>query len=567
MTIRTRIAPSPTGTDIHIGNLYTALINWTVARQAKKKDPTAGQFVIRIEDTDRTRYVEGAEQQIIRSLADFGLTTDEDPQKGGPYGPYRQSERLELYQTYSRQLVQSGHAYYSFATKEQLEEMKAKSEELAKAEKQAFVAAAEAAESSGDAAPVDGSAPQKPKFDYMTAAKLHFRKMLRDPAVAAFTQEEFEAKVEEKYGPGALERGEVEYTIRLLVPDHTDITFTDLIRGEITINTDQIDDQVLLKSDGFPTYHLAVVVDDVAMKISHIIRAEEWIASTPKHVMLYEAFGWEKPVFCHVPILRNPDKSKLSKRKNPVWSHWYLDNGYLPEAVLNYLSLMGWSHPEQKEVFDLAEFVETFKLEDLSAVGPAFDPTKLEWMNGQWIRRISDDDLQQRLFRYLSTKHPGFKLRADYDQTGADDPAFRNNVTEQVDQYRPTQTQNESLEIKSSVFKATIPLVKERMRTLDDYLSLCRFLFVRPAEYEMDLAEFADVLPKVAERLEAIPDAEWKAEKIGEEMMALCGELEMKASKFFQMLRVVVTGKKVSPPLNESMELLGRGECVGRVRV
>ncbi|MCX7996143.1 MAG: glutamate--tRNA ligase [Patescibacteria group bacterium] len=471
--IRTRIAPSPTGDDIHIGNLYTALINWAWAKKHN------GRFVVRIEDTDRTRYVEGAEQKILESLASYGLKNDEGPDVGGPYAPYRQSERLELYKRHALELVEKGKAYFSFATKSELDDLKKRAD-----------------------------------------TKLIYRQLLRDESRAAFTIEDANTRIA-AMGEGA------EYTIRLLVPANVNITFHDLIRGDITISTDQIDDQVLLKSDGFPTYHLAVVVDDVAMRISHVIRAEEWIASTPKHVMLYDAFGWEKPVFCHVPILRNPDKSKLSKRKNPVWAGWYLENGYLPEAMLNYLSLMGWSHPDQIEVFDLAEFVKQFELNDLSAVGPVFDPKKLEWMNGMWIRKIRPDDLAQRLVKF-------YKGRYDIE-----------------------------------FVRKTVPLVQERMRTLMEYAPYVEFFFTAPTsiptEFELDIAGFADILQKVAVRLEAIPEDMWKAEKIGEEMQALCADLEMKPGKFFQMLRVVITGKKVSPPLNESMELLGKKECVQRV--
>lgn len=476
---RTRIAPSPTGNDIHIGNLYTALINWTIARK------TGGQFVVRIEDTDRTRYVEGAEQKILQSLADYGLKNDEGPNVGGPYAPYRQSERLELYQRYARELVAKGKAYYSFATKEQLEEMKKNSQESTAHFK-------------------DGG----------VAAKIEFRKMLREPAIAAFTVEEGE-KRHADLGDGA------ETTIRLLVPEDTNITFTDLIRGEITINTNQVDDQVLLKSDGFPTYHLAVVVDDVAMKISHIIRAEEWISSTPKHVLLYEAFGWEKPVFAHLPILRNPDKSKLSKRKNPVWAHWYLEQGYLPEAILNYLAMMGWSHPQQLEIFDLDEFVEKFELNQISPVGPAFDPKKLEWMNGMWMRRLSVDELADRL------------------------TAFYNGVYDR------------------EFLLKTLPLVQERIKILSEYEGYVEFFRHRPTTYEVDLAEHKDTLAKVKERLSGV--SEWKAEAIGDAMVTLAGELGIKNGPFFQMLRVAITGKKISPPLNESMEILGKDEVLGRV--
>lgn len=474
--VRTRIAPSPTGNDIHIGNLYTALINWTVARKNN------GKFVVRIEDTDRTRYVEGAEEKILKSLADYGLVNDEGPNVGGPFAPYRQSERLELYKKYAKQLVENGKAYYSFVTKEQLDQFRKDSDEAGKGVK-------------------DGG----------VTAKRAFRAKLRDPSVASFTVEEGEARA----------ANEKECTIRLLVPENTDITFHDLIRGEITISTDQVDDQVLLKSDGYPTYHLGVVVDDFEMNITHVIRAEEWISSTPKHVLLYDAFGWGRPVFCHGPILRNPDKSKLSKRKNPVWAGWYLEHGFLPEAILNYLALMGWSHPEQKEIFSIEEFIEKFELQDLAAVGPVFDIKKLEWMNGIYIRNLKQEDLQSRLEKFYGTHFP------------------------------------------TNLIAKTVPLVQERIKTLSEYKNYVSFFVDAPTEYEVEISEYKEVLPKIAETIKDMSD--WSAQTIGDTMMSLTNSLEIKPSKFFQMLRVVITGKKISPPLNESMEILGKNECEKRL--
>lgn len=315
-TVRTRIAPSPTGEDIHIGNLYTALINFAVARK------NGGQFIIRIEDTDRTRYQEGAEQRILASIKAFGLLYDEGPDVGGPHAPYRQSERLPIYKKYAEELVEKGAAYYCICTKERLEALK---QEQTK----------------------NG---QRTRYDKHCLA--------------------IQDEVKQEIAKGT------PYVIRLNVLPDKKMWFKDLIRGEISISSNEVDDQVLLKSDGFPTYHLGVVVDDHLMNITHIIRAEEWISSTPKHVLLYESFGWELPIFAHLPILRNPDKSKLSKRKNPVWASWYLEEGYLPEAVLNYLALMGWSHPEGKEFFSLEEFIQMFDLKRINVVGPVFDIKK-----------------------------------------------------------------------------------------------------------------------------------------------------------------------------------------------
>lgn len=459
--VRTRIAPSPTGNDIHIGNLYTALINWTYARKYK------GQFIIRIEDTDRERYVEGAEQKILSTIKTFGLSYDEGPDTDSNYGPYRQSERLELYQKHAKELVEKGHAYYCFCTKERLDELRKKQI----AEKKI------------------------PRYDRYC---LHNVKNSQEK----------------------IKKGE-KYVIRLNVPDNREIIFNDVIRGEIKFNSSSLDDQILIKSDGFPTYHMAVVIDDTLMKISHVIRAEEWIPSTPKHILLYEAFGWPLPIFAHVPILRNPDKSKLSKRKNPVFASWYLEQGFLPEAILNFLSLMGWSHPEQKEIFNLEEFIEKFDLKDMHAVGPAFDIVKLEWMNGEYIRKMSIQNLELRIQNFIGDKY------------------------------------------NKDVVKKTIPLIQERIKKLSDYLPLCEFFFKKPESHEIDLSSKKELLKKIHDELFSIQ--EWKADAIGEKMQELAKKENIKTGEFFMVLRVAMTGKKISPPLNDSMEILGKEECIERI--
>lgn len=452
--VRTRIAPSPTGEDLHIGNLYTALINWVVARKNK------GKFIVRIEDTDRKRLVTGAETKILASLSQFGLDPDESPKHGGDCGPYRQSERLSIYKKYAEELVEKKAAYYCNCSQERLDELRKKQQ----------------------------SDKQVPRYD---------KHCLKNPP---------------KKGP---------FVIRLNVPEKGVTSFDDIIHGSILIENKIIDDQVLLKSDGFPTYHLAVVVDDYLMKISHVIRAEEWISSTPKHILLYDAFGWTKPIFAHVPILRNPDRSKLSKRKNPVWASWYLDQGFLPEAVLNYLSLMGWSHPEQKEIFSIVEFVQVFDLKDVKSVGPVFDITKLEWMNGAYIRKMKIDDLRFKIYEYYEKKY------------------------------------------SEEIVGKTIPLIQERIKKLSDYLPLCEFFFEKPKKYEIELSKYKGMFKKLNDCLTKVEN--WKAETIGETMQNLAVELGMKNSEFFMAIRVAITGKKISPPLNESMEILGKTECLERL--
>ncbi|MFC1626750.1 glutamate--tRNA ligase [Patescibacteria group bacterium] len=338
-TTRTRIAPSPTGEDFHIGNAYTALINYIVSRKDK------GQFVIRIEDTDQSRKVEGSEERIFQSLAWLGLTPDEGPHVDGPHKPYRQSERLSIYTEYAKKLIQNKHAYYCFCSPETLSEMRKEQQKQKK----------------------------PPKYDGRC------KKLTEENIKKRFDNNE-------------------RYVVRLSVPKDGTTIFTDIIRGEISFENKLIDDQVLLKSDGYPTYHMGVVVDDHLMGISHIIRGEEWISSTPKHILLYTYFGWDIPQFAHMPLLRNPDKSKLSKRRNPVWVSWYKEEGFFPEAVLNYLGTLAWSHPDEKEIFSVEEMSKVFSLSDVQTTAPVFDVNKLRWMNGEYIREMKSEKLKMKIF-------------------------------------------------------------------------------------------------------------------------------------------------------------------------
>ena len=463
--VRTRIAPSPTGEDLHIGNLYTALINWAFAKKNK------GKFIVRIEDTDRQRLVVGAEKQILKTLKDFGLEADEDPEKGGPYAPYRQSERLPIYQEYAHNLVEKGYAYYCTCSKERLEKLR--KEQIAK--------------------------KQIPRYDgYCRDLNLNLEK---------------------------IKENKISYVIRLKIPKNQKIIVNDLIRGQVVFDSDDLDDQILLKSDGYPTYHLAVVIDDYLMKITHVIRAEEWLPSTPKHILLYQAFGWPQPIFCHLPILRNPNRSKLSKRKNSVWASWYLKEGFLSQAVLNYLALMGWSHPEQKEVFDLQEFIEVFDLKDIQVVGPAFDPVKLEWLNGEWIRKTQNQELQKQIINYYHK--------------------YQNKILEE------------------NMIEKVIPLVKERMKKLSDFWFYCQFFFEEP-NVDISLIKDSSYIKDIYQTLEKIEN--WTAQNIGQSMQELAKKLGIKTGDFFMNLRIIITGKKISPPLNESMEILGKEKCLRRVK-
>lgn len=455
--IRTRIAPSPTGDDIHIGNLYTALINWAFAKKNN------GKFIIRIEDTDRTRFREGAEDKILSSLKAYGLNYDEGPDNKGPFEPYRQSERLHLYKTYAEQLVAEEKAYYCICTTERLSRLR---EDLI-------------------------NKKQVPRYDKLCLQNAQ--------------------SVKKK-----IQNGE-RFVIRLNVIAGRKISFTDLIRGEITFDSSQIDDQVLLKSDGYPTYHLGVVIDDYLMQITHIIRAEEWISSTPKHIILYESFGWPLPIFAHVPILRNPDKTKLSKRKNPVWASWYLDEGYLSEAVLNYLMLMGWSHPEQKEIFNIEEFIDKFRLENINAVGPVFDLTKLTWMNQQYIQKLPLPDLKNRLkefFPYLKTE--------------------------------------------DIILDQLLPLLHERMQILKDFDNLAGHFFTPPditVRNENEKLIASDLKIKLS-KLE-----DWRRNEI----LNILKETLEKYKIRMPVLYYLLTGKEKGLPLPESLEILGKEKTLGRL--
>lgn len=461
MNVRTRIAPSPTGNDLHIGNAYTALINYVFARKNN------GQFIVRIEDTDRGRLVKGSEQRILASLDWLGINPDEGPGAGGPFTPYRQSERLDLYKKHAQELVERGHAYYCFCSQTRLEAMRKSQEER----------------------------HLPPMYDG-TCRKIK-------PEVAKLK----------------IEQGE-KHTIRLKVPEEGVTTFNDLIRGDISFENKHIDDQVLLKSDGYPTYHLGVTVDDHLMEISHVIRGEEWISSTPKHVLLYQFFGWQMPKFAHMPLLRNPDKSKLSKRKNPVWVSWYREQGFLPEAVLNYLATMAWAFPGGREIFTLEEMIGAFRLEDIQTSAPIFNSEKLRWMNGEYLRQKTDTELKELLYQHVN------KLTHEHE----------------------------------ALLAKIIPLVKERMKILSEFWSLAGFFFERPKEFARPLKESP---LKVAR--EALTGCEWSHDAMEKVIREAAEKTDLKAKDIFMELRVAIAGKTVGPPLLESLEILGEDETFGRL--
>ncbi len=460
-SVRTRIAPSPTGEDLHIGNAYTALINYVVAKKA------GGQFIIRIEDTDRTRLVEGSEARILASLDWLGIPHNEGPDIGGPYKPYRQSERLASYTKYAQELIAKGHAYYCFCSSERLEEMRKAQE-----------------------------AEHKPPMYDGLCKKL-------DPKEAASRVNEGEKHV-----------------VRMSVPDQGTTTFIDLIRGEVSFENKLIDDQVILKSDGFPTYHLGVVVDDHEMKISHIIRGEEWISSTPKHILLYQFFGWEVPKIAHVSVLRNPDRSKLSKRKNPVWVSWFKEQGFLPEAILNYLASLAWSYPDGRDIFNVKEMISVFDISQLKTSAPIFDVEKLRWMNGEYIRMKSDQELKHLIYQHVNT------LTRD----------------------------------KDALLDRIVPLIKERMKTLSEFSLFAGFFYERPGKHPME-DEVKNIL---IHALESVAH-NWKHDAMERAIREEAEKAGRKAKDIFMELRVAVTGETVGPPLLESLEILGKEETLARL--
>ena len=470
--VRVRIAPSPTG-DPHVGTAYIALFNYAFAKSQ------GGNFVLRIEDTDRERSTSESEQAIFDALRWVGLTWEEGPDIGGAYGPYQQSERVDIYAKHAQQLIDKGAAFRCFCSQERLADLRKTQRE------------------------------KKMNLGY-------------DGACKHLSADEIKKK---------LDAGE-SHVIRLDVPDEGETRVHDLVRGEVVFQNAAIDDQVLVKSDGYPTYHLANVVDDHLMEITHVVRAEEWLVSTPKHLLLYAAFGWAPPVFVHMPLLRNADKSKISKRKNPTSLLWYKEQGYLPEALLNFLALMGWSVPDEREVFSLDEMVTEFTWDRVSKSAPVFDMQKLDWLNGVTIRNLDPKTLVERV---------------------------RNTVLEA-----------QSLDVKTMV--DSIPLVQERMTTLKDYLPRARFLFedVDPDPNELipkktTLDEAIRILDTSGEALKAL--SEWTTATLEDRCRGLLEEVSVKPRSLFMCLRVAVTGTTISPPLFESMELLGQEKTVARIAV
>ena len=459
-----RVAPSPTG-DPHVGTAYVALFNYAYRHNR------GGRFILRIDDTDRTRYNADSEALILSELKWLGLDADEDPVKGGPDGPYRQSERNEIYLRACDELVEKGAAYRCDCTKERLDEVRAEQRKN----------------------------KQQPRYD----GHCRERNLPADGA----------------------------HVVRLKVPHAGSITFKDGLRDAITISCSTLDDQVLLKTDGHPTYHLATVVDDHTMGVTDILRAEEWINSTPKHILLYQALGWDLPRYFHLPLLRNADKSKISKRKNPTSLSWYRENGFLPEAMLNFLGLMGFSIGDDQEEFTLAEFIEAFDPKRIKTSAPIFDLTKLEWLNGVYIRKLDLDLLTDRV-RELNPA----AAAADRD-----------------------------------LIRSIVPLMQERMKRLTEFDEMTSFFHadtIEVAAENLIPKKRTDTNTAAVLRLarEIIAHADTiDPETLERDLRALADESGWKARELFTALRWATTGRKVTPPLLESLAILGRPAVIERI--
>ena len=468
-TVRVRFAPSPTGYP-HLGNIRTALFNWFFARH------NGGTFVLRIEDTDVARLVEGATDIILDGLRWLGIGWDE--------GPYFQSQRLDIYLGAADQLVKEGQAYFCYCSPQRLESMR--QEQIKR--------------------------KQPPGYDR------HCRHLTREQRAE-------------------LQASGVTPVVRFKSPLEGQTSFHDLTRGEIVFENSTLDDFVLLKSDGYPTYHLANIVDDHLMAISHVLRADEWLSSTPRHVLLYQAVGWEPPQFAHLPMILGPDRAKLSKRHGATAIDEYRDQGYLPEAMVNFLALLGWSLDDKTEILSRGEIVKHFSLDRVSKTAAVFNRDKLDWMNGVYLRGLSLEEFTERATVFLERDlPPQVECLGDADY-----------------------------------IRRIMPLVQERAKTLAEVPQLTDFFFVEKLEYDVDLllgriegAEAVGALQASLAKLEGLQN--WDAASLEAVLRPLADELNLKTGVFFGLLRVATTGRTAAPPLFQTMEVLGRERCLERLK-
>lgn len=495
--VRVRFAPSPTG-PLHVGGLRTALYNYLLARK------TGGAFVLRIEDTDQKRYVAGAEDYIMQSLEWCGISPDESPQKGGNYGPYRQSERRDIYQEYIQTLLDSGAAYYAFDTEDDLEARR-------------------------DAEKAAGNH----NFRYDATTRMSMRNSL------SLTAEETQGMMDSK-SP---------YVVRFRIDPGETITFSDVVREEVSFQSDELGDQVLMKADGLPTYHLANIVDDHLMEISHVIRGEEWLPSTPLHVLLYRAFGWEAPTFCHLPLLLNPNgKGKLSKRKGaelgfPVFPlQWdapekgetfsgYRESGYLPEVLINFLAFLGWNPGTEQEIFSLPELVEAFSLDRINKSGARFDIEKAQWYNQQYLSVMPDVALAPTVQREFA---------------------------------------NAGHDINPELAASIAGLLKERIHLIPEFYTSGTY-FVEPVEEYDEKTIRKKWKPDNRPAFNALADLlaghnDWTAASIKEAVVAFMGEHGLGFGAVLPVIRVALSGSVQGPDAFAMLEVVGREESAGRLR-
>ncbi len=491
--VRVRFAPSPTG-PLHMGGVRTALYNYLLARQ------TGGKMILRIEDTDQTRFVPGAEQYIIESLTWCGIQFDEGVHVGGPFGPYRQSDRKEIYVRYADELIANGHAYYAFDTPEELDALRAAS----------------------------------PNFQYDSSTRIGLRNSL------TLSAEEVTDLLNKS----------VPYVIRAKIPAGEEILVDDLIRGEVRVQSSVLDDKVLFKSDGMPTYHLANIVDDHLMEITHVIRGEEWLPSAPLHVLLYRFFGWNAPRFAHLPLLLKPDgNGKLSKRDGdrlgfPVFplrwtdpksgdvSSGYRESGYFPEAFVNLLALLGWNPGTEQEVFSMEELIALFSLERVNKSGAKFDPEKAKWFNQQYLRKLSDQELTDLFVEQMS--HNGVSI-----------------------------DENKALKV--------IPLVKDRVVFISELWDQCWFFFKQPTSYDEGVvkkrwkADTGELIQSLADRLVALSD--FTQSSLEEEIKRFLEEKGVGMGVVMNALRLAMVGSGMGPHLLDIVVLLGKEEFLSRVKL
>ena len=474
--VRVRYAPSPTGQP-HIGNIRTALFNWLFARHH------GGKFIVRIEDTDQSRYVDGAIEAILEGLRWLNIDWDEGPEVEGPHAPYEQSNRLEIYQRLSEQLFDQGNAYYCYCSREELERLRRSNRQS-----------------------------------------------------GSYAGEGCRCRNKGKAGAVGEPVDNDERVIRFAMPETGLTRVHDLIRGDVEWRNGLQEDFVILKSDGFPTYHLAVVADDHLMEISHVMRAEEWLPSTPRHLQLYKAFGYEPPEFAHLPMITGTDRAKLSKRHGATAIGEYEEQGYLPEALLNFMVLLGWSLDGSTEVVSLQDIIDNFTLDRITKSAAIFDQDKLLWMNGVYIRDLQTNDLAGRMARYIPR------------QLNADEQHYLSDIA---------------------------PLVQERLKRLDESDEMTAYFFGElAAEYDgttlvqkgMDSAVTQTALQAALAALSAsTSESDFGHEKL-ESLMGEVGEsLSLSRRQFFGLLRTAATGRNVSPPLFETMEVMGRDRVLARL--